>query len=78
MCYQPDRIRRWYLDRGSSTTNHRSGDNQRAHQRRINRRLLTVPPALLGSGHAEHACQKQVTDFLCLLLEMANIRALQL
>jgi NADH dehydrogenase FAD-containing subunit len=72
--YQPDQFRRWQLDRGSSTTNRRSGANQCAHQRMINRRFLVVPPAVLGSGHADHACEQQATDFLCLLLEMANIR----
>ena len=74
--YQPVQIRRWHLDRGSSTTNRRSGANQRAHQRMIHRRLLIVPPTLLGSGHAENACEKRATDFLCLLLDMANIRGL--
>ena len=72
--YQPDCIRRWSLDRGSSTTNRRSGANQRAYQRMINRRFLIVPPALPGSGHAANACAQQATYFLCLLLDMANIR----
>jgi hypothetical protein len=42
----------------------------------INLRLLIVPPALLGSGHAElnMPVKKQATDFLRLLLDMANIR----
>ena len=72
--YQPDQIRCWPVDRGSSTTNRRSGANQRAHQSMINRRSLIVPPTLLGGGHAEIACEKQAADFHCLLLEMANIR----
>ena len=37
-------------------------------------RLWIVPPTLLGSGHAEIAYEKQATDFLCLLLDMANMR----
>jgi hypothetical protein len=41
--YQPDQIRRWLLDRGSSTTNRRSGANQRAHQSMINRRCAGRP-----------------------------------
>jgi hypothetical protein len=40
----------------------------------INRRFLIVPPALLGRGHAENAWEKQAVRFLCLLLDMANIR----
>jgi len=34
--YQPDLIRRWKLDRGSSATYHRSGGNQPAYQSMIN------------------------------------------
>jgi hypothetical protein len=41
----------------------------------INRRFLIVSPALPGSGHVEHACEQQAADFLCLLRDMANIRA---
>ena len=37
--YQPDILRRWTLDRGSSATHHRSGGSQRAHQSMINRRF---------------------------------------
>src|SRR3954447_17496191 len=44
--YQPDLIRRWTLDRGSSATHHRSGGNQPAYQSMINRRFMIVPPAL--------------------------------
>jgi hypothetical protein len=33
-----------------------------------------VPPAVLGSGNAETACEQQATNYLCLLLDMANIR----
>ena len=73
MYYQPDPIRCWTLDRGSSTTNHRSGGNQPAHQSMINRRFLIVLPALPSSGHAEQLEQTS-KDFLCLLLEMANMR----
>ena len=51
--YQPDLIRRWILDRGSSATHHRSGGNQPAHQSMINRRFMIVPPALPSGGHAE-------------------------
>jgi hypothetical protein len=40
----------------------------------INRRFLVVPPAVLGSGNAQTACEQQATDYLCLLLDMANIR----
>jgi hypothetical protein len=53
MYYQPDLIRRWTLDRGSSTTYHRSGGNQPAHQSMINRRFMIVPPALASGGHTE-------------------------
>ena len=55
MYYQPDLIRRWTLDRGSSTTYHRSGGNQPAHQSMINRRFMIVSPALPSGGHAETA-----------------------
>jgi len=51
--YQPDLIRRWLLDRGSSATHHRSGGNQPAHQSMINRRLMIVPPAVPSGGHVE-------------------------
>ena len=50
---QPDLIRRWTLDRGSSATYHRSGGNQPAYQSMINRRFMIVPPALPSGGHAE-------------------------
>jgi hypothetical protein len=40
----------------------------------INRRFMIVPPVLSGSGHTEDAYEQQATDFLCLLLDMANIR----
>lgn len=73
MYYQPDLIRRWTLDRGSSTTYHRSGGNQPAHQSMINRRFMIVPPALPSGGHAE-PLEQTSKDFLCLLLEMANMR----
>lgn len=53
MYYQPDLIRRWTLDRGSSTTYHRSGGNQPAHQSMINRRFTIVPPALPNGGRVE-------------------------
>jgi hypothetical protein len=53
MYYQPDLIRRWTLDRGSSATYHRSGGNQPAYQSMINRRFMIVPPALPSGGHAE-------------------------
>jgi hypothetical protein len=42
----------------------------------INRRFMIVPPALLSGGHAEQLEQTS-KDFPCLLLEMANMRALQ-
>ena len=51
--YQPDIIRRWKLDRGSSATYHRSGGNQPAHQSMINRRFVIVPHALPSGGHTE-------------------------
>jgi hypothetical protein len=51
--YQPDLIRRWLLDRGSSATHYRSGGNQPAHQSMINRRFMIVPPALSSRGNAE-------------------------
>src|SRR4029077_5611120 len=73
--YQPDLIRRWTLDRGSSATYHRSGGNQPAYQSMINRRFMVVPPALPSGGHAEQLGQKN-KGFPCLLLEMANMRAL--
>ena len=60
--YQPDRIRRWTLDRGSSATHHRSGGNQPAHQSMINRRFMSVPPAMPNSGHAQQL-DKQATNF---------------
>jgi hypothetical protein len=66
-------FRCWPLDRGSSATNHRSGGNQPAHQSMINRRFMIVLPALSNSGHAEQL-EQQAKDFLCLQLEMANIR----
>jgi hypothetical protein len=53
MHYQPDLIRRWLLDRGSSATHHRSGGNQPAHQSMINRRFMILPPALSNGSHAE-------------------------
>ncbi|WP_241671502.1 hypothetical protein [Dankookia rubra] len=37
--YQPDLVRRWLRDRGSSATHHRSGGSQPAHQSMINRRF---------------------------------------
>ncbi len=73
MYYQPDLIRCWTLDRGSSATKHRSGGNQPAHQSMINRRFLIVLPALPSSGHAEQL-EPTSEDFLRLLLEMANMR----
>ena len=66
-------IRRWKLDRGSSATYHRSGGNQPAYQSMINRRFMIVPPALPSGGHAE-PLEQTSKDFLCLLLEMANMR----
>jgi len=42
----------------------------------INRRFMIVPPALPGSGHAENACEQQAIGFVCLQLDMANIRVL--
>jgi hypothetical protein len=39
--------------------------------------FLIVSPALPGSGHVEHACEQQAAFFLCLLLDMANIRVVQ-
>jgi hypothetical protein len=71
--YQPDSIRRWTLDRGSSATNHRSGGNQPAHQSMINRRFMIVPPALPSGEHAEQL-EETSEGFSRLLLEMANIR----
>jgi hypothetical protein len=71
--YQPDFIRRWILDRGSSATHHRSGGNQPAHQSMINRRFMIVPPALPNGGHAE-LLEERATEFPCLQLEMANMR----
>ena len=60
--YQPDIIRRWKLDRGSSATYHRSGGNQPAHQSMINRRFMIAPPALPSGGHTE---QLEGTDIAC-------------
>jgi hypothetical protein len=40
----------------------------------INRRFMIVPPALPSGGHAE-PLEQTSKDFLCLLLEMANMRA---
>src|SRR5229473_256276 len=71
--YQPDFIRRWILDRGSSATYHRSGGNQPAHQSMINRRFMIVPPALPSGGHAEQL-EGQAKEFSRLQLEMANMR----
>ena len=71
--YQPDLIRRWTLDRGSSATYHRSGGNQPAYQSMINRRFMIVPPALPSGGHAEQL-EGQARNFPCLLLETANMR----
>jgi len=71
--YQPDIIRRWRLDRGSSATHHRSGGNQPAHQSMINRRFddrascPAQPRPILNRSRASNA-------FLCLLLETANMR----
>ena len=39
----------------------------------INRRFMIVPPALPSGGHAE-PLEQASKDFLCLLLEMANMR----
>jgi hypothetical protein len=39
----------------------------------INRRFMIVPPALPSGGHAEQLGQTS-EDFLCLQLEMANMR----
>jgi hypothetical protein len=39
----------------------------------INRRFMIVPPALPSGGHAD-PLEKQAKIFLCLLLEMANMR----
>ena len=39
----------------------------------INRRFMVVPPALPSGGHAE-PLEQTSKDFLCLLLEMANMR----
>jgi hypothetical protein len=39
----------------------------------INRRFMIVPPALPSGGHAE-PLERASKDFLCLLLEMANMR----
>jgi len=41
----------------------------------INRRFMIVPPALPSGGHAE-PLEQTSKDFLCLLLEMANMRVL--
>jgi hypothetical protein len=51
--YQPELIRRWTLDRGSSATHYRSGGNQPAYQSMINRRFMIVLPALPRGGYAE-------------------------
>jgi hypothetical protein len=51
--YQPDFVRRWILDRGSSATHYRSGGNQPAYQSMINRRFMIVLPAVPSGGHAE-------------------------
>ena len=73
MHYQPDLIRRWLLDRGSSATHHRSGGSQPAYQSMINRRLMIVPPALSSGGHAEQLV-KTSEGSLRLLLETADMR----
>jgi len=61
------------LDRGSSATHYRSGGNQPAHQSMINRRFMIVPPALPSGGHAEQL-ETTSNEFLCLQLEVANMR----
>ena len=66
--YQPDLIRRWTLDRGSSATHYGSGGNQPAHQSMINRRFMIVPPALPSGGHAERL-EKQPENFLACSLK---------
>ena len=57
--YQPDLIRRWKLDRGSSATHYGSGGNQPAHQSMINRRFMIVPPALLKAATLTSLKNKQ-------------------
>jgi hypothetical protein len=39
----------------------------------INRRFMIVPPALPSGGHAEQLA-KASNQFVCLLLETANMR----
>jgi hypothetical protein len=70
--YQPDLIRRWLLDRGSSATHHRSGGIQPAHQSMINHRPMIVPPALSSDGHAARLA-KTSQGSLRLLLETADM-----
>ena len=60
--YQPDLIRRWPLDRGSSATHHRSGGNQPAYQSMIIRRFMSVLPALPSGGCAEQL-ERQARNF---------------
>ena len=60
--YQPDIIRRWLLDRGSSATHHRSSGNQPAYQSMINRRFMIVPPAMPSSGRAT-MLERQARNF---------------
>ena len=74
MYYQPDLIRRWTLDRGSSTTYHRSGGNQPAYQSMINRRFEAVPPTLSIFRSDRTPPAKAGVSFLCLPLEVANMR----
>jgi hypothetical protein len=42
----------------------------------INRRFMSVPPALPSGGHDEQL-EGQARNFPCLLLEMANMREYQ-
>ena len=51
--------------------------NQPAYQSMINRRFMIVPPALPRGGYVEKLKTRAI-EFLCLLLEVANMRALQL
>ena len=75
MYYQPNFIRCWNLDRGSSTTNHWSGGNQSAHQRMINRRLNDRASCLTRQRpNGKETPKERGEDSLRLQLETANIR----
>jgi len=44
----------------------------------INRRFMTVPPALPNGGHAELLERRTSDEILCLQLEVANMRVVRI